>query len=67
VAPALQDQFAFVRKMNADVGAVDLLFDDQRLVGNEPDGLGFAQVLVVIGPLGAEQVRRPGVLDQIAM
>jgi hypothetical protein len=29
--------------------------------------LGFAQVLVVVGPLGAKQMGRPGVLDEIAM
>ena len=53
--------------MNADVRAVDLFLDDQRIIGNEPDGLGFAEVLVVVGPLGAKQVGRPGILDEIAM
>ena len=37
MSPALEDHLPSRREVNADVRAVDLLFDDQRLIGNELD------------------------------
>jgi hypothetical protein len=67
VPPSLQDHLAFGRKVNADVRAVDFFLDDQRVIGDESVGLGIAQVVVVIGPLGAKEMGCPWVLDEIAM
>ena len=67
VPPALEHHLPRRREVDADVRAVELLLDDQRLVGDEAVGLGLAQVLVVVRPLRAEQMRRPRVLDELAV
>ncbi len=51
--------------MDADVRAVDLLFDDERLIGDEVLRIVLIEVLIVVGSLGAEQVRRPGIFDEV--
>jgi hypothetical protein len=65
VASALQDHLAIRLKVNPDIGPIQLFFDDQRVVGNEPQRFFFAQVFVVVRPLGAKQVRSPGVFDEL--
>ena len=67
VPPALEDHLPVGGEVDADVRAIELLLDDERGVGEEAEGFGLAQVLVVVGPPGAEEVRRPGVLDELVM
>ncbi len=64
MASTLQNHLAVVREMNPDVCAVDLLLNDQRLIGDELVGFGLTEMLVIIGPLRPKQVRRPRVLDE---
>ena len=67
MASTLENQLTVRAKMDADVRAVDLLLHNQRFIGNEVIGLHLAKMLVVIRPLGAEQVRSPGVLDKVVV
>jgi hypothetical protein len=53
--------------MDADIGAVDLLLHDQGAVRNKCFRLRLAEMLVVVGPFGAEEMRRSRVLDEISL
>ena len=50
MASTLQDQLPIVGEVDADVGAVDLLLDDQRVVSKETIGFCFTEVFIVIRP-----------------
>jgi len=65
VSPALQNHLAAGREVNADVRAVDLLFDDQRGSAEEAERVALVEMFVVGGPPGAEQVRRAGEFDEV--
>jgi hypothetical protein len=52
--PALEDHVPSRREMDAHVGAVDFLFDDERFISQEPIGVGLAEMLVVIRSARAE-------------
>ena len=67
VAPALQGHLTGVREVDANVRAVNLLLSDQRLVSDERLRLCFAEVLVVVRPLGPKQMGRAGVLGKITV
>src|SRR5690606_6262816 len=67
MTPALQNHITGLREVDTDVRAVDLLFNDQRLVGKESQGLRHAEVLVVVRPLRPEQMRRAGVLGEFTV
>ena len=65
--PTLKHHLGFVREVDADVRAVELLLDDQGLVGDESSRLEFAEVLVVVSPRGPEEVGSPWVLHEVAV
>jgi hypothetical protein len=65
--PTLENHDALIPEMDTDVRTVELLLDDQGLVGEEAAGLGFGQVLIVIGPFGTEEVRSSWVLHKVAV
>ena len=67
MASTLQHQLALVGEMNADVRAVDLLFHDERLIGNELIRFDFAQMPVVVRPLRPKQVRSARILGEVAI
>ena len=64
MASTLENDLAGRGEMNAHIGAIDLLLDDEGFIGDELIGFSFTEMLVVIGSLGADQVRRPGVFDE---
>src|SRR4051812_3481046 len=64
VPPALENDPAIRCKVNADVGAVNLFFDDQRFVCNEAQRFRLAQMSVIWRTNGTEKVRRPGIFDE---
>jgi hypothetical protein len=53
--------------MDADICEIPLLLDDERTIGEEAEGSGLAEVLVVVGLAEAEGVGRPGVFDELIM
>jgi len=52
VASTLKDHLTARGEVDADVRAVDLLLDDERLVGNEALRIGLVHVLIIVCPLG---------------
>jgi hypothetical protein len=65
MAAALQDHVARRREMNADVRAVEFLFDNQPFVREKPLRRGLVQMLVVVRSARTKEMRRPRVLDEI--
>jgi hypothetical protein len=67
VPPALERHLAVAVELDTNVRAVELLLDDERGVGEEAEGFDLAEVFVVVGPCGAEEVGRPGILDEFVV
>lgn len=65
VATALQHHAPARCEVDANVGAVDLLFHDERWVGDEHLGFLSAQVSVVVRALRAEEMRSAWVFDEV--
>ena len=65
VATALEHHAARPGEMNAHIRAVELFLHDQREISDERLGFLWTKVLIIVGPLGAKKVGRPGILDEI--
>lgn len=65
VPATLEHHSAGFGEVDADVCAVELLFGDQRGVSNERFRFFSSEMLIVIGALGAEKMRRAGIFDEI--
>jgi len=63
----LQEQLTGVREVNADVCAVDLFLNDQRLFGHELLRLRFSEMLVIVSPLRPKQMGSAGIFGEITV
>ena len=65
VTTTLEHHSARPGEVDAYIGAIELFLNDQRGIRDETVGIFWTEVLVVVSPLGAKKVRRPGVFDEI--
>jgi hypothetical protein len=65
VASTLEYHLLVRRKMNSDVGPVDLFLYDERFIRDETGRFPLTKVLIIKRAFGTEKVRRSWVFDEV--
>src|SRR4051812_30018484 len=67
MASALENHLPIRREVNADVRPVDFLLENQRRIGKNAPRVILVEMLVVVRPLGAKEMRSSRIFDEIAV